>query len=73
MVCRIKTIQASRSHVSHVGQALGDDPLENAKGPLFKTIKIAVIDIDRLLKQRDYGRTDNNRSPVFQFYYTPYL
>lgn len=55
MVCRIKTIQTNRGHVSCVGQALGGDPLENAKGPLFQTIKIAVIDIDRLPKQRDYG------------------
>lgn len=55
MVCRIKTIQTSRSHVSCVGQALGGDRLENAKGPLFQTIKITVTDTDRLPKQRNYG------------------
>lgn len=32
------------------GRALGDDLLRSAKGPLFETIKITVIDVGRLVE-----------------------
>lgn len=52
MVCRIKTILANRSPVSHVRQDLGDGPLKSTEGPLFQMIKIAVIDVDQLLEPK---------------------
>lgn len=50
VVCRIKTIQANQSRVSHLGRALGDGPLRNAKGLLFQPVKITVIDVHRRLR-----------------------
>lgn len=43
VVCRIETILASRSHVSHVAWALGHEPLRNIEELLFQTVRIALV------------------------------